>query len=119
MKKILGTLAIAGIAAVAAEPALATQLSNMIENTGNQISAVPVYINYVSYIIGIALAVAGIAKLRAHADNPAQTPIKDGLGRLIAATAFISLPFVMTMLRASTSTTSGDASFQSLSALTP
>ncbi len=120
MKKILGTVAIAAVVALAASPVMAgAQLSDMIDNTGAQLTTLPIYINYVSYIIGIALAIAGIAKLKAHADNPGQTSMKDGLARLFAATAFISLPFILTMLRDSTSTTSGTASFQSLQALTP
>ena len=118
MKKILGTLAIAAIAAIAAEPALAGQVSDMIENTGNQMQAVPVYINYVSYIIGVALAVAGIAKLKAHADNPGQTSIKDGIGRLLAATAFISLPYMLTVLRASSEVGTTGVNFQAMDAMT-
>lgn len=120
MKKIIfATLAIAAVTVSMATPAMAVQLSNVINNTGGQITTVPTYINYVSYIIGVALAVAGIAKLKAHADNPGQTSMKDGLGRLFAATAFISLPFILTMLRTSTSTTSGTAAFQSISAMAP
>lgn len=120
MKKLFGFALVAAAVSVAfANPAFATaQLSNMINSTGSQITEVPIFINYVSYIIGVALGVAGIAKLKAHADNPGQVSMKDGLGRLFAATAFISLPFILTMLRTSTSTTTGTASFQGLSAMT-
>lgn len=121
MKKLIGTtLAIAAVAVAFASPAFATaQLSDVIDNTGAQITTVPTYINYVAYIIGTALLIAGLAKLRAHADNPSQTPMKDGLVRLFAGIAFMSLPFIVGMLRASTSTTSGSATFSSIDEMAP
>lgn len=117
MKKILGTMAIAAVALIAVNPAMAAQLSDMIDNTGAQITTVPTYINYIAYIIGMALLVAGIAKLKAHADNPGQTSMKDGLGRVFAATAFLSIPFIIDMLRASTSTTAGTGAFTNITAM--
>lgn len=103
MKKLLGIAAVAVVAVMVADPALAGttngQLSDMLSNTQKNIAGVPNFINWVSYIIGVALGVAGVSKLKAHVDNPGQTSIKDGLGRLAASGLFISLPFMLKMIR--------------------
>lgn len=103
MKKLLGIAAVAVVAVMAADPAFATgtggQLSDMLTNTQKNIAGVPSFINWVSYIIGVALGVAGVSKLKAHVDNPGQNSIKDGLGRLAASGLFISLPFMLDMIR--------------------
>jgi hypothetical protein len=80
--------------------------------TGNDMSAVtdkligsalgiPKLITMVAYICGIALAVAGIFKLKQHVDNPGQTPMKDGLMRLTAGGALLALPFLTDAMQGS------------------
>lgn len=100
MKKLISGVAVAALVLVATTPAFAGgQVSDSVKNVGQNISTTPILINYASYIIGAALGVSGISKLKQHVDNPGQTPIKDGLGRVAAAAMFISLPFVLNMLR--------------------
>lgn len=105
MKKLLSGVALAALVVVASSPAFATggELSTSVANVGKNIATTPILINYASYIIGAALGVSGISKLKQHVDNPGQTPIKDGLGRVAAAAMFISLPFVLSMLRSTSS----------------
>lgn len=80
--------------------------------TGNNMSAVtdklvasatglPQMITMIAYICGIALAVAGIFKLKQHVDNPGQTPMKDGLMRLTAGGALLALPFLTDAMQGS------------------
>ncbi len=116
MKKLLSGVAVAALVLVAAHPALAGgQVSDSIKNVGQNISTTPILINYASYIIGAALGVSGISKLKAHVDNPGQTAIKDGLGRVAAAAMFISLPFVLNMLRDTSSMGTSTNSYISIS----
>lgn len=114
MKKYL-SLAVAAIAvSLVAAPATAQQLSDSINNLSDNISFIPILLNYAAYIIGIALIIAGFSKLKAHVDNPGQTPIKDGLGRVAAGIMFVSLPFIVSLARDTMGVTGGTASFQAV-----
>jgi hypothetical protein len=48
-----------------------------------------------------------------------KTPIKDGLGRIGAAGLFISLPFLLDMIRSTQAVGSGMGSYQKIGALAP
>ncbi len=120
MKKLLGSVAVVAAVALVASPAFAdNQLSDSLDNTRNNLTTLPILINYASYIIGTALGVAGVSKLKAHVDNPGQTPIKDGLGRIGAAGLFISLPFLLDMIRSTQKVGSGMGTYQSIGILSP
>lgn len=122
MKKLLGSIAVVAAVALVASPAFAAaggQLSDSLVNTRENLISLPIFINYASYIIGTALGVAGVSKLKAHVDNPGQTPIKDGLGRIGAAGLFISLPFLLDMIRSTQSVGTGTGAYQSIGALAP
>ena len=121
MKKLLGSVAVVAAVALVASPAFAAggQLSDSLVNTRENLVSLPVFINYASYIIGTALGVAGVSKLKAHVDNPGQTPIKDGLGRIGAAGLFISLPFLLDMIRSTQAVGAGAGGYQSIAALAP
>lgn len=121
MKKLLGSVAVVAAVTLVAGPAFAAagQLSDSLVNTRENLVSLPVFINYASYIIGTALGVAGVSKLKAHVDNPGQTPIKDGLGRIGAAGLFISLPFLLDMIRSTQAVGSGMGSYQKIGALAP
>ena len=64
-------------------------------NMSNSTSTLPNLITTVAYIGGIGLGVAGILKLKAHVDAPAQVPLKDGLVRLGAGGGLLALPMVL------------------------
>lgn len=100
MKKFMLTAAVAALVVTVSAPAFAQgQMSDMLMNTQKNLGSIPNFINWVAYIIGVALGVAGVSKLKAHVDNPGQTSVKDGLGRLAASGLFISLPFMLDMIR--------------------
>ncbi len=119
IKALLSTIALTGIALVVSSEAFAAaatapQLSSSIANVGKNISQTPILINYASYIIGTALGVAGVSKLKQHVDNPGNVAIKDGLGRVAAAALFISLPYMLNMARGTSGVGTDAAEFISV-----
>lgn len=73
-------------------------VGGIIESSTSEMSNVPTLISWVAYLAGAGLGMAGIFKLRQHVDSPAQTPMKDGLVRLAAAGALLSLPVIMSAM---------------------
>ena len=114
MKKLLGVSAAALLLSVEAAHATGPQLSASVQSVGENVATVPTLINYASYIIGVALGVTGISKLKAHVDNPGNTPIKDGLGRVAAAALFISLPYLLTLAQNTSAVGSSPNSYQAI-----
>jgi hypothetical protein len=55
--------------------------------------------NVLGYVGGSGMAVAGIFKLKQHVDNPGQTPMKDGIMRLAAGGALLTLPFITSVMQ--------------------
>ena len=68
------------------------------DNVTASASNAPNLVTTASYLIGIVLAVTGVAKLKQHVDNP-QTPMKDGLARLGAGGALLALPAMLTAMQ--------------------
>ena len=60
-----------------------------------------------SYLFGLVIGVWALLKIRDHVLNPTQTPIWEGVSRLIAAGAFFSLPYVVSTVQATI--TGGDS----------
>ncbi len=63
--------------------------------------AFPAFFTALSYILGLAMGVWGIMKLRDHALNPTQTPLWDGLSRFLAGGAFFALPAMVYVMKTS------------------
>lgn len=76
----------------------AADVSGIIDNSTSEMENVPTLISWVAYLAGAGLGMAGIFKLRQHVDSPAQTPMKDGLVRLAASGALLSLPVIMSAM---------------------
>lgn len=83
------------------------QISDSIKSVGQEIDTVPTLINYASYIMGTAMGVTGVLKLKAHVDNPSQNALYPGLGRLVAAALFVSLPFFLRIMQETTAVNTG------------
>jgi hypothetical protein len=66
-------------------------------------------ISLLGYVGGSGLSVAGIFKLKQHVDNPGQTPLKDGVMRLAAGGALLSLPFITSVMQGSVNEGNGAA----------
>lgn len=61
-------------------------------------SRIPNLITTTAFVAGIAMAIAGIFKLKAHVDNPAQAPLKDALIRLAIGGALLAFPLLTNMM---------------------
>ncbi|MDB2682768.1 hypothetical protein N9Z27_00775 [Alphaproteobacteria bacterium] len=64
-------------------------------------SAAPALLAAASYIFGVTLGAWGIFRIKEHVNNPAQTPIWDGVAKFAAGGAFLSLPFIIYTVRSS------------------
>ncbi len=72
--------------------AIAQNLSTSVTTVHQGLSNVPNIVSGLFYIGGAAMIGAGALKLKAHSENPTQTPIGHGLGRIGAGSALIALP---------------------------
>lgn len=61
-------------------------------------SKLPNLISTVAFIAGIGMAIAGVFKIKAHVDNPAQAPLKDGLIRLAVGGALLAFPLLTNLM---------------------
>ena len=59
-----------------------------------QLSAVARLITAMSYVVGLAMAVAAIVKFKAHKDNPTQIPIGTPIALLFVSIALIFAPTI-------------------------
>lgn len=74
--------------------AYAENFSDVTENVSKSVSGLPKMISTVAYIGGIGMGVAGVYRLKQHVDNPSSEPMKNGLIRLGAGGALLSLPYM-------------------------
>lgn len=81
----------------------ATTFADMARNIITAVSGSNNMISAVCWIGGAGLGVAGIFKLKNHVDNPAQTPMKDGLVRLGCGGALLAFPFIQAAMQGSIS----------------
>jgi hypothetical protein len=73
-------------------------LANSVTVVHGGLSAMPNIIAGAFYIGGAAMIGAGSLKLKAHSENPTNTPLGHGLGRIGAGAALIALPAFGTWL---------------------
>ncbi len=78
-------------------------LSTIIES----IEDLPGLISALAYMIGLLMGYIGVSKIKDHVENPDQTPLKEGVIRLIIGGAFFSIP---TVYEAMANTIEGDGS---------
>jgi hypothetical protein len=76
-----------------------TTVGGVICSTFSSSAALPAFLTAVSYLFGIVIGVWGVLKLKDNVLNPQQTPIWDGVNRLLAAGAFFSLPYMVTVAK--------------------
>ncbi|MDH5722440.1 MAG: hypothetical protein OEY94_03845 [Alphaproteobacteria bacterium] len=86
-------------------PDCATSLSATLgtvicRSMANTIS-LPMFLSGLSYLIGLAMGLWGILKIRDHVLSPMQTKLSEGVMRLLAAGAFFAMPFVGATLQIS------------------
>lgn len=86
-----------------AHAATATTFRDMVNNIIAASGGFQNLISTVCWIGGSGLGVAGIFKLKNHVDNPAQTPMKDGLARIACGGGLLAFPFIQTAMQGSIS----------------
>lgn len=74
--------------------AFAANFANIAENLTTQLGSIPDFIALVCYIMGLTFMGQGLVKLKEHAEAPQNVKIINGLGRLIAGAAALSLPLI-------------------------
>ncbi|MCM2344030.1 MAG: hypothetical protein NDJ24_05660 [Alphaproteobacteria bacterium] len=70
-------------------------IGDMFINIADSSGQLPNLLAALSYMFGITLGVLAIAKLYEHVQNPHQTPVWDGLKRMLAGSLFLGLPIVV------------------------
>lgn len=102
------------IAAPAAKAGGASDVGGLVTNIGENASRVPQLISMAAYIIGVAMCIFGLMKLKEYVDNPGQAKLKDALIRLLVGAFLVALPSLITMLQGTTGATGGDVSFEAV-----
>ena len=90
LKNVLSLAVVAGV--VLASDSAFAQLGNSVTTVKTNLQNVPVLISGVCYIIGAGLVGAGFLKLKAYSENPGQTPIGQGLGRIVIGACLLAAP---------------------------
>lgn len=70
-------------------------IGEVFKNVADSSGQLPALLGGLSYMFGITLGVLAILKLYEHVQNPNQTPVWDGLKRMLAGALFLSLPIVV------------------------
>lgn len=118
--EILNGLLMAAIVAAALpfpDLAWAQDLGSATLKIKTGIASMPQVVSGVSYIAGAALSMAGLVKLKAHSENPTQTPMGHGLGRLGAGAALLALPSLGTFVQTSIGLGSTPANYYGFSTI--
>ena len=58
-----------------------------------QVSTVPQFVSALFWVGGAVMMGAGVLKLKEHAENPTQTPVRQGVARLAVGAALLTIPF--------------------------
>lgn len=71
---------------------IGTTLGDAMCHTLLSVATIPAFLNALAYLIGMVFGVWGLFKIRDHVINPSQTPLSEGIMRLVAGGCFFSLP---------------------------
>lgn len=72
-------------------------LASLANNVRSNLAAVADLIVTIAFIAGIFFVLSGLAKFKAHKDNPAQTPISAPIVLLIIGFALMFFPSILTV----------------------
>jgi hypothetical protein len=68
--------------------------NNVLANIVDSIEDTPGMITAVAYLIGLISGVSGLLKIKEHVENPDQTPMREGVIRLLTGGALFGLPTI-------------------------
>ena len=70
-------------------------LSSVSQMASSNLYQVSDIISTASYVVGAGFGMAGVVALKAHSENPGQTPVSKGAGRIAAGAGLVALPWVI------------------------
>lgn len=76
-----------------------TTLGAALCNTMNATVGIPAFMNGLAYLLGMIFGVWGLIKIRDHVNSPSQTPLHEGIMRLLAGGAFFALPVITSVIQ--------------------
>jgi len=92
---ILQSLLMAAVVAVGLPDLAWAQDLTAVSTAGTgELTAFQTLATGVFYVGGGILMAAGALKLKEHAENPTQTPVRQGISRILVGAALIAIPFV-------------------------
>lgn len=103
MHKLAAVATVGMMVGSSSDAMAALTFKNMSQNIITASSGFNNLISTVCWIGGAGLGVAGIFKLKAHVDNPAQAAMKDGLIRIAAGGGLLAFPFIQQAMQGSIS----------------
>lgn len=68
--------------------------NNVLANIVDSIADTPGFIAAVAYLLGLVSGMSGLLKIKEHVENPDQTPMREGVIRLLTGGALFGLPTV-------------------------
>lgn len=83
-------------------------------NITQQISDLPGMLTALAYILGVLFAVLGILKIKDHVENPSNSPLKEGLIRLLIGGALFVVPMLTEAMQNLVGTTGTGVDVQSM-----
>lgn len=83
-----------GMAAYAAQVSSLSGIGSVASNVKTNLTNIAYLITAGSYVAGMGIAVAAIAKFKAHKENPTQVPISQAIALLFISSALIFAPSV-------------------------
>lgn len=86
--------------------------SKIAENAVASGESLPGFLTAASYLAGLGLGILGVGKIKAHVENPGNTPLKEGAIRLAAGGALFALPIVLEAMSETIDAGGGDADVQ-------
>lgn len=68
--------------------------NNIMEQVIDSIEETPALVSAVAYLLALLFGVAGLLKIKEHVENPDQTPLREGVIRLLVGGALFAIPMV-------------------------
>jgi hypothetical protein len=78
-----------------------TDVSQIAENVTFSSRELPGMVNGMAYLFGALLAAWGIIAIKNHVESPQQTPLRDGMIKLLVGGALFSLPIITSAMKGS------------------
>ncbi|MCW3782609.1 hypothetical protein [Defluviimonas salinarum] len=101
-----------------ASPAMAQNIGQIADGLTTQVSSIGILIEVVSYVLGVALGIAGLMKFRAHSQNPNDPSNKMSTAFMLmfVGAALVAIPAVLgsgisTIFGSGADTTNGNNGF--------